>query len=120
MGASLVLNVARPDLDSLVLVLAATTLAALLSRLHRTIILPTVVVEIVLGIVIGPDVLDWASPDAYILFLENLGLAFLFFFAGLEVVEKKVPRGPLLAAAPVGRSRSSSVSSSESCSMPPG
>ena len=45
-----------------------------------------------LGIVIGPEVLDWASPDAYILFLENLGLAFLFFFAGLEVIEKKVPR----------------------------
>ena len=27
-----------------------------------------------------------------LLFLENLGLAFLFFFAGLEVIEKKVPR----------------------------
>ncbi len=41
---------------------------------------------------IGPEVLGWASVDAYLLFLENLGLAFLFFFAGLEVIEKKVPR----------------------------
>ena len=91
MGASLVLTVAPPDLDSLVLVLAASTLAALLSRVHRTIILPTVVVEIVLGILIGPEVLGWAEVDAYISFLENFGLAFLFFFAGLEVVEKRVP-----------------------------
>ena len=74
------------------LVLAASSLAALLSRIHRTIVLPTVIVEIVLGIVIGPEVLGWASTDAYLLFLENLGLAFLFFFAGLEVIEKNVPR----------------------------
>ncbi len=83
---------APPDLDSLVLVLAASSIAALLSRLHRKVILPTVVVEIVLGIAIGPEVLGWAATDAYLLFLQNLGLALLFFFAGLEVVEKKVPR----------------------------
>jgi len=41
-----------------VLVLAASSLAALLSRIHRTIILPTVVVEIVLGI--GPLATDGA------------------------------------------------------------
>ena len=92
MSAPLVLTMAPPDLDSLVLVLAASSLAALVSRLHRTLVLPTVVVEIVLGIMIGPEVLGWASVDAYLLFLENLGLAFLFFFAGLEVIEKKVPR----------------------------
>src|SRR4051812_49037750 len=83
---------APPDLGSLVLVLAASALAALLSRIHRTLILPTVVVEIVLGIAIGPEVLGWARADAYLLFLQNIGLAFLFFFAGLEVVERRVPR----------------------------
>ena len=74
MGAPLVLTIAPPDLDSLVLVLAASSVAALLARMHRTVVLPTVVVEIVLGIVIGPEVLGWASIDAYVLFLENLGL----------------------------------------------
>ena len=54
--------------------------------------LPTVVVEIVLGILIGPQVLGWAEVDSYISFLANFGLVFLFFFAGLEVVEKHVPR----------------------------
>ncbi len=77
---------------SLVLVLGAVALAALLSRLHSRVVLPTVVVEIVLGILIGKEVLDIAEVNTYITFLSNFGLAFLFFFAGLEVVEKRVPR----------------------------
>ena len=80
------------DLESLVLVLAASSLGAILSRLHRRVVLPTVVLEIVLGIVIGPEVLAVAEIDSYVDFLANLGLALLFFFAGLEVVEKQVPR----------------------------
>src|SRR4029078_11341112 len=64
----------------------------LLSRFHRRIFLPTVVVEIVLGILIGPQVLGLAEVDSYIAFLANFGLVFLFFFAGIEVVEKHVPR----------------------------
>ena len=83
---------APPDVRSLVLVLAASTLGAILSRIHHRVVLPTVVVEIVLGILIGPQVLGWASVDSYIDFLSNFGLVFLFFFAGLEVVEKHVPR----------------------------
>src|SRR5580765_3036335 len=91
--ASLVAATApAPDLGSLVLVLAASTLGAILSRIHHRVVLPTVVVEIVLGILIGPQVLGWASVDSYIDFLSNFGLVFLFFFAGLEVVEKHVPR----------------------------
>jgi Kef-type K+ transport system membrane component KefB len=84
------------DLESLVLVLAASSLGAILSRLHRRVVLPTVVLEIVLGIVIGPEVLAIAEVDSYVNFLANLGLALLFFFAGLEVVEKQVPRESLV------------------------
>jgi Kef-type K+ transport system membrane component KefB len=84
--------VPQPDVDSLVLVLGAASAAALLSRLHRRVVLPTVVVEIVLGIVIGAEVLDIAEVDPYIEYLANFGLVMLFFFAGLEVVEKRVPR----------------------------
>ena len=43
-----------PDAGSLVLVLAAASAGAILSRVHRRIVLPTVVLEIVLGILIGP------------------------------------------------------------------
>lgn len=79
------------ELRALVLVLAAATLGALLSRIHGRLVLPTVVVEIALGIVIGPEVLDLADVNPYLTFLANFGLAMLFFFAGLEVVEKRVP-----------------------------
>ena len=84
-----------PDVRSLVLVLAASAVAAILARLHHRLLLPTVVVEIVLGILIGPEALGFADSDPYIEFLSTLGLVFLFFFAGLEVVEKRVPRRAL-------------------------
>ena len=84
-----------PDVRSLVLILAASAVAAFLARLHHRLLLPTVVVEIVLGILIGPEALGLADSDPYIEFLSNFGLVFLFFFAGLEVVEKRVPRRAL-------------------------
>ena len=80
---------------SLVLVFLATTLAAVLSRWHLRLVLPTVVVEIVLGILIGPEVLGLAEVNVYIDFLSDFGLALLFFFAGLEVIEQHVPRDAL-------------------------
>ena len=57
---------------------------------------PTVVLEIVLGILIGPEGLDLAEVDTHIDFLANLGLVFLFFFAGLELVEQRVARRSLV------------------------
>jgi Kef-type K+ transport system membrane component KefB len=77
---------------SLVWVLGAAAAAAILSRVHHHLVLPTVVLEIVLGILIGPEVLDRADVTENITFLSNLGLVMLFFFAGLEVVEHRVPR----------------------------
>ena len=44
-----------PDAGSLVLALAAASAGAILSRIHRRIVLPVVVLEIVLGILIGPE-----------------------------------------------------------------
>lgn len=93
--------VPEPDVRSLVLVLAASSVGALLSKLHHRIVLPTVVLEIVLGIAIGPEVLGWAEVDAYLEFLANFGLVLLFFFAGVEVVEKNVP-ARLLARGGIG------------------
>ena len=83
------------DLTSIVLIFFASAFGALLSRLHPVVVLPTVVLEIVLGILIGPEVLAWAEVDSYVTFLSDIGLALLFFFAGLEVIEKEVPRRSL-------------------------
>ncbi|MGB8352077.1 MAG: cation:proton antiporter, partial [Gaiella sp.] len=77
------------------LVLLASSLGALLSRLSRRVVLPTVVCEIVLGILIGPEVLGIAEVDPYLQYLSTLGLGLLFFFVGLEVVEHRVPNAVL-------------------------
>jgi Kef-type K+ transport system membrane component KefB len=82
--------VTREQGRSIVLVFLASTLAALVSRWHLRLVLPTVVVEIVLGIAIGPDVLGIASVNQYLAFMSSFGLALLFFFAGLEVIEHRV------------------------------
>lgn len=57
--------------------------------------LPSVVLEIVAGILIGPSVLGWVRIDLPIMLLSLLGLAFLLFLAGLEVELERL-RGRLL------------------------
>src|SRR5262245_14213359 len=101
LATPLAAELTRPQARSIVLVLLASALGALLSRIHSWIILPTVVLEIVLGILIGPDVLDIAKVNTYITVLSNFGLSMLFFFAGLEVIEKKVS-GRMLKLGTVG------------------
>jgi Kef-type K+ transport system membrane component KefB len=45
---------------------------------------PQVVIFIVGGILIGPQVLGWADPEGLQL-VSNLGLGFLFLLAGYEL-----------------------------------
>jgi Kef-type K+ transport system membrane component KefB len=73
---------------------AAPFVLGLLPRLR----LPSVVVEIVAGIVIGPSVLGWVHVDDPIAVLSLVGLAFLLFLAGLEI-EFQHLRGRLLRLA---------------------
>jgi Kef-type K+ transport system membrane component KefB len=56
---------------------------------------------IVLGIVIGPQVLGWVSIDTPIQVMSLLGLAFLLLLAGLEVEYERF-RGHLLRLTAVG------------------
>src|SRR3569832_973166 len=57
--------------------------------------LPAVVLELVLGIVIGPSGLGWAEPDLPVSILALIGLALLLFLSGLEIDVKRL-RGPVL------------------------
>ncbi|MER5632370.1 cation:proton antiporter [Streptomyces nitrosporeus] len=71
---------------TLVLILAAAALAPLL--VHATgsrVRVPLVVFEIVLGVLIGPQILGWADPDEVIDTLADLGLSMLIFLAGYEI-----------------------------------
>ena len=47
--------------------------------------LPSVVLEIVVGILIGPSVLHWVTVDQPIAIVSLLGLALLLFLSGLEL-----------------------------------
>jgi Kef-type K+ transport system membrane component KefB len=47
--------------------------------------LPAIVLEIVLGIALGPSGLGWVRPDLPVSILALIGLAFLLFLAGLEI-----------------------------------
>src|SRR5437667_11946132 len=60
--------------------------------------LPAVVAEILLGIVVGPQVLDWARVDDPVAVLSVIGLAFLLFLCGLEV-DLDLLRGRVLSLA---------------------
>jgi len=51
--------------------------------------------ELVFGILIGPEVLHWASTDVFVNGLDTLGICFLFFMAGYEIQFSKLGRGPV-------------------------
>lgn len=68
----------------------------LLGRLVPRGLVPVVVLEILLGVVAGPTVLRWFTLDPALDTLALLGVAFLFFLAGLEV-DLGALRGSLLA-----------------------
>jgi Kef-type K+ transport system membrane component KefB len=57
-----------------------------------------VVVELLLGALIGPDVLGLADVDDILGFLGQLGLGFLFFFAGYEIEFERIRGAPLRLA----------------------
>ncbi len=86
------------DLTTLFLVAVIAVAAPLVTELPIRLRLPIVVVEISLGIVAGPHVLGWAQPAGVLAFLGTLGLAFLFFLAGLELNFKELGGRPLRLA----------------------
>jgi Kef-type K+ transport system membrane component KefB len=47
--------------------------------------IPSVTLELVAGIVLGPAVLGWIAPGPVVSILASIGVAFLLFLAGLEL-----------------------------------
>lgn len=88
------------DGASFLVVVGVALLAAVLSaRLATWLPLPVVVLELILGIVVGPEVLNLAQPDDFIEFFASLGLGMLFFFAGYEIDLERIRGVPLKLAA---------------------
>lgn len=84
-----------PVLIDVFLVGLVACLARLLIYITRAYILPAVVLEIVGGIIIGPQVLNWARVDIFLGFLSILGLSYLLFLSGLEVDSQRL-RGRIM------------------------
>ena len=87
------------DPTSLVLITAAVALAPLVSAGVRVVLVPTVVVELLLGILIGPDVLDVATEGSFVTFLAALGMSFRSGRAGMAIDFARVRGRPVRTAA---------------------
>lgn len=87
------------DAASFLVVVAVASLAGLTAALlEKRLAVPVVVIELLLGIVVGPDVLGLAMSDSFIDFFSNLGLGMLFFFAGYEIDFRRIEGQPLKLA----------------------
>ena len=73
----------------LVIVLAVAAGVPLLLGLIPALRLPGALLEILVGVLIGPSVLGLVNPDATVQALALLGLSFLLFLAGSEVELRK-------------------------------
>ncbi len=86
-------TLASLTLIALIAVIAPVLADALKGRI------PDVVIEIVLGIVVGSQVLGWAEVTPVVKTLGIMGLTFLFFMAGYELDVPAIKGRPLQLAA---------------------
>ena len=86
---------------NLLIVVAVGLLAPLALGFFPRFRLPAIVLEIVLGIIIGPSGLGWVTPDLPVSLLALVGLAFLLFLSGLEIDVERL-RGRTLKLTALG------------------
>jgi Kef-type K+ transport system membrane component KefB len=90
--------VAEASPEPLVVVAAAAVVAPLLADRLRRWRVPVVLFELLLGILIGPDVLDLVEMNSLLDSLASIGLAFLMLLAGYEVDLDRMKGPPLKLA----------------------
>lgn len=90
-----------PSFENLLLVTAIAFAAPLALGFLPRLQLPSVVLEIGAGVVIGPAVLGLVEVDQAVEVVALIGLAFVLFLAGLEIEFEKL-RGPVLRLTALG------------------
>lgn len=85
----------------LLCVMIVAVLAPLLIQATRLYLLSAVVLEIIIGVIIGPSILGWVQVDTVLQIFSLLGLNYLLFLAGLEV-DLQLLRGRPLRQASIG------------------
>ncbi|WP_322097951.1 cation:proton antiporter [Nakamurella alba] len=78
-------------------VMALSPLVAALLR--RAVAVPLVVIEILLGMLVGPTVLNWIVVDGLLDAVAEFGLAMLFFMAGMEIDFRLIRGRPIRRSA---------------------
>lgn len=68
-------------LGALVIILIATSL---IGHLAARIGIPAVIGQLLVGIVLGPALLNWVHPNEFIHIFSEIGVIILMFIAGLE------------------------------------
>jgi Kef-type K+ transport system membrane component KefB len=94
-----VLAVVDIDPSTFLAIIAAAAVAGTLAALAtgRGIVVPVVVIELVFGVFLGPQVFG-LNPDQFVQFFSDLGLGMLFFFAGYEIDLQRIMGQPLRLA----------------------
>ncbi|HWD52783.1 MAG TPA: cation:proton antiporter [Acidimicrobiales bacterium] len=85
-------------IPTLVLVAGIAVLAPILAEFSGRLGVPALVLEITLGVVVGPDVLKLAHTGGVVSGFSDLGLAFLMFLAGYELDLQRIRGRPLRLA----------------------
>jgi Kef-type K+ transport system membrane component KefB len=90
---------AAVDAQDFLIVVTVAALAGTIGALlgGRGLLVPTVVIEVLLGVAIGPQVLG-LETSGFLEFFSNLGLGLLFFFAGYEIDIRRIAGSPLRLA----------------------
>jgi Kef-type K+ transport system membrane component KefB len=90
----------RVDTGSFLVIVVTAAIAGTVAAVAggRGLFLPAVVLELVFGIVIGPQGLGLAHVNEFTGFFSDLGLAMLFFFAGYEIDIPRIVGRPLTLA----------------------
>ncbi len=91
----------EPAFGGLLLVVAVAFASPFLLGLFPRLRLPSIVLEIVAGIVIGPSVLGIVEVDDLLEVVALIGLGFVLFLAGLEIEFEKL-RGRVLQLTAIG------------------
>jgi Kef-type K+ transport system membrane component KefB len=81
--------------DDVMIVMIAAVAVPLLLGLAPSLPIPSSVVEIAAGILLGPAVLNWVADDTVVTVFSQLGVALLLFLAGLELDFRKLRGRPL-------------------------
>lgn len=88
----------NPEIPALLWVLLAAAIAPMIGEAARRIALPLILIELVLGVALGPQGFAVAAVEGPLTYMAKFGMAFLFFLAGFEINLRAIGNAALRTA----------------------